>query len=417
MKQKSYSKKFITYGIGQAFNLISPLLVLPYLVKICGEEGFGKIGVGFSISFILIVIVDFSSYHTGIKQLVDHKNNVYKTKLLIVKHLSAKLLLFLLVIGVVSVLMLFPYLKTQFKLILSSLVIVFSSILNPNWILQAQEKFLANSVFNVASKLIYLISIFLFINTKELYFFVPFLYGIGIIIPSVYFWIKYYSLYQINFFDLNVNDGIQLIKADYKLCLSQLFFAFRQYSPVLIIDFILGSFVAGQFRIIEQLIMIFRTFFQILFRFSFSVICNLISRNLEKGVILWKKINSLALLFVLLLVLIIYTNSFIFLKYFNFDLNNGKLEFLFKFSLLLPLFIGSNFAMEQLLFSFNKIRIYNNITYTTTLISFTILVIFTIFWSLFGAILALLITELFLIIIYTKFLWQNINPKTKAQID
>ena len=69
------------------------------------------------------------------------------------------------------------------------------------------------------------------------------------------------KIYQIKLTDFSLIKGVELIKKDYKLCLSQLFFAFRQYSPVMVIDFVLGSFVAGQFRIIEQIVMIFRTFF------------------------------------------------------------------------------------------------------------------------------------------------------------
>ena len=52
-------KDFIIYGFGQAINLISPLLVIPYIVSICGEEGLGKAGVGFSFALIAIVLVDY----------------------------------------------------------------------------------------------------------------------------------------------------------------------------------------------------------------------------------------------------------------------------------------------------------------------------------------------------------------------
>lgn len=407
----NYSKKFITYGIGQAFNLISPILVLPYLVKVCGEDGFGKIGVGFSISFILIVIIDFSSYHSGLKNLVDFKDNQEKIKNILIQHLIAKMLLFLVVVCIIFILMIIPYLRDQFKLLISSLIIVFSGIWNPNWILQAQEKFLGNSIFNISSKLIYLLTVFVFINSKELYFLVPLLYGIGIIIPSIFYWKNISKIYQIKLTDFNLIKGVELIKKDYKLCLSQLFFAFRQYSPVMVIDFVLGSFVAGQFRIIEQIVMIFRTFFQILFRFSFSVICNLITTSKEKGILLWKKINVLSIVFVIILLLIIYWNDLLFLKFFNFNTSDRNLLTLFNFSLLIPLLIGINLAMEQLLFSFNKIRVYNNITYLITLFSFVLVFLLSHYLQLFGALLGLMVTEIILIVIYLKNLWPNFIKK------
>ena len=37
-------KNFSIYGFGQFINLVSPLLVTPYLIYVCGVQNFGKIG-------------------------------------------------------------------------------------------------------------------------------------------------------------------------------------------------------------------------------------------------------------------------------------------------------------------------------------------------------------------------------------
>ena len=68
------TKDFIIYGFGQAINLISPLLVIPYIVSICGEEGLGKAGVGFSFALIAIVLVDYGSYINGTKEVSINNN-------------------------------------------------------------------------------------------------------------------------------------------------------------------------------------------------------------------------------------------------------------------------------------------------------------------------------------------------------
>ena len=44
-------QKLSVYGFGQAFNLVTPLLVIPYIVAVCGEENFGKTAVGMALSF------------------------------------------------------------------------------------------------------------------------------------------------------------------------------------------------------------------------------------------------------------------------------------------------------------------------------------------------------------------------------
>ena len=73
--QNNRIKNFVIYGSGQIINLISPLLVMPYLVSICEKEGLGKIGVGFSFALILIVLVDYGSYINGTKQISINRNN------------------------------------------------------------------------------------------------------------------------------------------------------------------------------------------------------------------------------------------------------------------------------------------------------------------------------------------------------
>ena len=72
-------RNFIIYGFGQAVNLISPLLVIPYIIFVCGEEGLGKSGVGFSFALIAIVLVDYGSYINGTKEVSI--NNLDRTVL------------------------------------------------------------------------------------------------------------------------------------------------------------------------------------------------------------------------------------------------------------------------------------------------------------------------------------------------
>ena len=68
-------QKLGVYGIGQLFNLVTPLLVVPYIVSVCGEENFGKTAVGMAISFFLIVFVDFGSDIIGVREVSVNRDN------------------------------------------------------------------------------------------------------------------------------------------------------------------------------------------------------------------------------------------------------------------------------------------------------------------------------------------------------
>jgi O-antigen/teichoic acid export membrane protein len=93
-------RNLMVYGVGQGVNLISPLLVIPYVVSVCGEEGFGKISIGFSMAFILIVLVDFGSYINGVKEVAINRENPRQLESVFVTTYAAKLVLLLFVTAV-----------------------------------------------------------------------------------------------------------------------------------------------------------------------------------------------------------------------------------------------------------------------------------------------------------------------------
>ena len=64
-KNQKQFQNLTIYGFGQVFNLITPLLVIPYIVLICGEEGYGKIGVGMALAFFIMVFILYGGKNPG----------------------------------------------------------------------------------------------------------------------------------------------------------------------------------------------------------------------------------------------------------------------------------------------------------------------------------------------------------------
>ena len=71
-------RNFFIYGVGQVFNLISPLIVAPLVIIECQEAGYGKVGFGFAMSLFLILIVDYAFDIKGTKAASEnrHENKV-----------------------------------------------------------------------------------------------------------------------------------------------------------------------------------------------------------------------------------------------------------------------------------------------------------------------------------------------------
>ena len=80
----------IIYGLGQGFNLITPLLVIPYIVSKCSIENFGKTSIGMAISFFLMVFIDYGSDIIGVKETAVNRDNPKQLEKIITTTFCAK---------------------------------------------------------------------------------------------------------------------------------------------------------------------------------------------------------------------------------------------------------------------------------------------------------------------------------------
>nr|WP_294774298.1 oligosaccharide flippase family protein [uncultured Flavobacterium sp.] len=411
--QTQKAKNFIIYGFGQAINLISPLLVIPYLISRCGEEGLGKVGVGYSFALIAIVIVDYGSYINGTKEISIHNN---QKALLEEKFTTIYISKLILLIGVLlfSLLLLYtvPFFSRDFEQLLFSLLIVVGQFINPTWFFQGIQNFKWISIINVLSKVIYLALVFLCIKSTEDYIWANAFFGIGLILASSIGFIWICKKYAISFQEASFSKGIALIKTEFSLTVSQLFFSLYQYAPIMMISFIGGDFMAGQYRVIDQIIMIFRTYFQMFFNFIYAEVCLKIYENSTKGIKSWIKSNGLNYLLVIFILVLFYIFAHEILAFFKVDMTTEtNLIGLFRVGLIIPVFMGISFALKQLMFSFNENKAYINITILSTIISLAVMYFNIITLGLIGSFLTIIIIEFLIIITYLIILKPNIFVK------
>lgn len=408
-------KDFGIYGLGQAINIISPLLVIPYIVIICGESGLGKIGVGFSFALIAIVLVDYSSYINGTKQvsICSQSKQILEHHFLTVYTAKSILLVFVLLICTLLI-FLVPFFERDKLQIFLSLLIVIGQFINPTWFFQGIQNFKWISIINVTSKIIYVTLVFLFIKQAEDYILVNAFIGLGSIIASAFGFIWIYKKNNFSFKNASVTNAVSLIKEDFSLTISQLFFSFYQYLPIIIISFVCGDFIAGQYRIIDQVIMIFRTYLQMFFNFIYAEICLRIYEDVNKGLLKWKIVNSINYLFILSLVTLFFFNTELILAFFKVSMSDMTiLSKYFKIGLLIPVFMGISFALKQLIFSFNKNSVYIIITIASTIINVLMMYFYLKNIGLLGAFLSNIFVEFLIIVSYTLVLKGTIKTNIK----
>lgn len=401
--QNNRIKNFVIYGIGQVVNLVSPLLVMPYLVAICEKEGLGKIGVGFSFALIFIVLVDFGSYINGTKEISINRNNPEIIKRKIVSIYVMKLFLIVILLFLAFLLINFvPFFNKEQAVFFFSFSYVIGQLINPTWIFQGLENYKWISFMNIISKVIYVAGVFIFIKKKDDYIYVNAYLGLGLIISSVIGLISLIKQYDLRFYKTVAQDAVLLLKEEFSLTFSQLFLSFYQYLPIMIISYVGGNGMAGQYRIIDQIIMTFRTYLQMFFNFTYAEVCLQIHINLKNGISHWLKYNGINYLFILVLAIIAFVFTEQILLYFNVPLNDlESMKFLFRLGLIIPVFMAISIALKQLLFALGSNKEYINITIGSSIFSLFVFLLLVKNIGLQGAFIATIIIEIMVIVLYS----------------
>lgn len=395
-------QNLLIYAFGQFINVISPLIVVPYLVITCGEENLGKIGVGFSIALILIVLVDLGSYINGTKDIaLNQENNAFIKETTVTIFLS-KLIVFLFLLFILIPLFWFvPFFKEDFLQIILSLSIVLGQVFNPTWFFQGIQNFKWITTINVISKLIYVLGVLFFVKTPSDYVFVNLFWGLGLWLASVFslFWIV--KNYNLTLTDFKIKNSIQLLQSEFKLTVSQLFFSLYQYAPIIAVSYFLGNFMAGQYKIIDHIITVFRTYFQMFFNYIYAQVCVKVDENKQQGLQFWKKNNTFSYLGIVLILFVFFTFSKEILAFFKVQSKDIiGMQSILNIAFLVPLILGVSFALRQLMFAFHQNKAYINITIYVTILFFLILVLSLNIFSLKGVFFSIIFAEILVIVLY-----------------
>ncbi|WP_333877443.1 oligosaccharide flippase family protein [Flavobacterium sp.] len=398
--KSDFFKKFTIYGVGQFFNLVTPLLVVPYIVSVCTEEGYGKIGVGLAISFFLMVFIDYGSDILGVKEVAVNRNNPEKLETLFTTIYTAKLFLLLIVLAVTCLLIFFvPYFNQEKRLFFFGLPVLVGQFINPTWFLQGMENFKWITFSNIFSKVVYVAGIFWCIHEPSDYVYNNLFWGIGMILANSIAFIYLWKQYGFSFKKTQKSHITSYLKSNFSMFGSQIFVSLQMYFPIVLVSYFGNNTMAGQYKIIDQIIVIFRTYILLFFNFIFPRVCYLLETSKAEALQFWRKANGLNFGFTLLLLLLISGYSFEIVDYFN-PLNVAHISNLLQIALLIPLLQSIGQPLKQLVLGWNKQKMYTHTTMFVTVITLLLIVLLTPSLDVLGVLTALIISEILVIAVF-----------------
>lgn len=230
----------------QIAGYVFPLITMPYLARVIGADGFGKIAFASAIVIWVQTISDWGFNMTATRDVAQNRDNKEKVSRIFSNVLWARCLLTifsgLLLLLAVSII---PYFRSNADIIWITFLLVPGYILFPDWFFQAIEKMKYTTIFNLLLKLIFTVAVFIFIRDREDYLIQPLLTTIGYLVCGIgalylILWKWGYTLYRPQW-----NDILKTIKESTDVFLNNLMPNLYNSFSVMMLGFFGGATANG----------------------------------------------------------------------------------------------------------------------------------------------------------------------------
>lgn len=379
-------QNFAYLSLLQVAGYVFPLITMPYLAKVIGVEGFGKIAFAAAVMVWIQTIADWGFNFTATRDVAQDRNNQQKVSEIFSNVLWARCTLMLLAAITLFILIaLVPYFKENKEVLWISFLMVPGHIMFPDWFFQAMERMKYITVLNLLSKLLFTIAVFVFINDREDYILQPLFTSLGYVVSGIIAFYYILAKWGIKLTISTPKNIFYTIKKSSDVFINNLMpNLYNSFSTVLL-GFYSGEVANGKLDAGTRLVNIAQQFTQVLSRAFFPFL----SRKLDKHYI-YVRINliissgiSLGLfLFAPLLVGLFFTNEFadsiLILRITSFSI----------FFLALSNVYGTNYLIIA-----GYERQLRNTTAIVSIIGFAISFPFIYFWGFIGAAITVTLTR------------------------
>jgi Membrane protein involved in the export of O-antigen and teichoic acid len=189
--QKSKDGKTLLTNFGylsllQVAGYIFPLFTVPYLARVIGVDGYGKLAFASAIMVWFQTIADWGFNYSATRDVAKHREDKEKVIRIFSTVLWGRCVLTVLSFIVLIVMILaIPKFNENSLIILITFMTIPGHIFFPEWFFQALERMKYITIFGFIIKLIFLIAIFVFVKEKDDYILQPIISTSGSLICGI----------------------------------------------------------------------------------------------------------------------------------------------------------------------------------------------------------------------------------------
>lgn len=258
---------------------VFPFLTMPYLARVLGVVGIGKIAFASSVIIWFQTLADWGFNLTATRDIAQNRNDIEKVSEIFSTVLWGRILL--VVISFVALLLsivLVPQFNEDKAILLITFLSVPGYILFPEFLFQGLEKMKFTTIFNLLIKLVFTIAVFLFIQDEEDYLIQPLLLSLGYIVSGIIAMYMVICKWNIKLRYIPIRKTIKAIKVNTDVFINQLMPNLYNSFPVVLLGFYHGNAAVGIYDAGRKFIQIIYQFMSVLSRTFFPFL----ARRLDK---------------------------------------------------------------------------------------------------------------------------------------
>lgn len=249
-----FIKNVLSLSFLQGANLLLPLIVLPYLARTLGVDGYGLFVFAGVVVGYFGLICDYGFNLTGTRDVALVRNNPHLLNVLVSKIFLIKICL--LVVCAASFLLISfvtPNIWDNFLLYVCSFGVILGQTFFPTWFFQGVEDFKSIVVLNFISKLIFTILIFLVVSEPSDVYLAALMNALGGFCSTLLAVRIVFSKHKVRLVRVNLNDVVLYAKKSIFVFVAQLKISLFSTANIFILGVFCGPKSVGYFSAAEKI--------------------------------------------------------------------------------------------------------------------------------------------------------------------
>lgn len=263
----------------QIAGYIFPLITIPYLAKVIGVEGFGKIAFASSIIIWFQTISDWGFNYTATRDVAKNRHDIERVSDIFSSVFWSRCLLMIVSFIILLFLtVIIPKFREDASVIFATFLMIPGYIMFPEWFFQAMERMKYITILNILSKALFTVAVFIFVKEKADYILQPLFVSCGYILSGILAFYYIRRIWGIKLKKIPAENIFSTIRRSFDVFLNNIMPNLYNSFSTMLLGFVGGPLSNGLYDAGCKFVNIAQQFMQVLSRTFFPFL----SRKIEK---------------------------------------------------------------------------------------------------------------------------------------